>query len=178
MLAEKFSELEELRKQFSSQLTLLRVELLRELKLGQDNTLKDMNTALANLAPQLDGHESWLRGHESRLGDHDSRLNGHESWLNGHESWLNGHESRLGDHDSRLKAHDQLFDVRKSWIDAQAQQIQDFEERINSSLPDPVYDSGYLYECDHEQELMVHERMVQDHESRVAKLELAMRGVT
>ena len=168
MLEEKLSELEELKTRLSSQLMLLRGELLREVKLGQDNALKEMNTALANLAPQLDGHESWLKGQESRLNCHESRLGDHDSRLNGHESWLHGHESRLDDHDSRFKAHEELFDRHKHRIDEQALRIWDCEYRVKDML-DTENDPGAPHECDYEWQL-------EDHDRRISELEWKMRG--
>ena len=173
-LEEKLSELEELKEEVSSQLMLLRVELLRELKLGQDNTRKEMNTALANLASRLDGHESWLKGHESRLNGHESRLGDHDSRLGGHESWLNGHESRLGDHDSRLNDHDQMFDAQDGLTDRNSHHLWECEDRIRAI-------QGWEYEHSADQDyykrqLSDHQIELEDHDMRITALESQVRG--
>ena len=167
MLEEKLSELEELKTRLSSQLMLLRGELLREVKLGQDTTLKEMNTALANLAPQLDGHESWLKGQESRLNCHESRLGDHDSRLNGHESWLHGHESRLGDHDSRLSGHQKQLDLQEFLIDDNLERLSYCEENL--------FPEGWQY-ASSEQSGCRHDLKLFDHEMRLSELKSKMKG--
>ena len=167
VLEEKLSELEELKTRLSSQLMLLRGELLREVKLGQDNALKEMNTALANLAPQLDGHESWLKGQESRLNCHESRLGDHDSRLNGHESWLHGHESRLGDHDSRLSGHQKQLDLQEFLIDDNLERLSYCEENL--------FPEGWQY-ASSEQSGCRHDLKLFDHEMRLSELKSKMKG--